>query len=472
MRTIKEILRRTKYAEKDIEQFLANCYLDYSYFAEHVLGFDVADYHRNWFDLAEKFKRLSIMAFRGSGKTFYFCGYFIWKAIFGKGVNFLIVAHRDENSMFVLKIIRNMISNNEYLKAFMPQSRDAAWRARELSLTGGITFYCKTYGEGVRGLRIDFVLCDEAQEYEDKSLFWTDVSPVVQLNLGHIIAIGTARSPVDLLHELEDNEEYYSERFPAERDGVALWKQKYTTADHDEFDKRSLVKIRKEIGELPYAQEFMLIPVSSANSLFPYTITSKGLANNESFMAYGKRSERYYIGYDVAISPKGDWTVMTVLGVNADGKKLAKALRFRANWEEQERRLKQLYVDFSPERCLVDGTGIGSKQALDLQAKFQGLEVLKITYDEKYKMMLDLRQEFENFNIVLPNSKESPETYSYTQILLKELEEFSLQVDVRPGQTVRPKFHSGKYDDCVDSLAYANKASQNIFANLSILGIE
>ena len=472
MRNIKEILRRTKYSEKDIEQFLANCYLDYCYFAEHVLGFVISDYHRKWFDLAEKFKRLDIMAFRGSGKTFFFCGYFIWKAIFGKGLNFLIVAHRDENSMFVLKIIRNIVSNNEYLKEFMPKSRDSSWRARELSFVGGATFYCKTYGEGVRGLRIDFVLCDEAQEYEDKSLFWTDISPVVQLNLGNIIVIGTAKSPVDLLHELEDNEEYYSSRYPAERDGVALWRQKYTCAEHDEFDKRSLVKIRKEIGELPYAQEFMLIPVSSANSLFPYTITSKALSNNEAFMVYGKKTERYYIGYDVAISPKGDWTVMTVLGVNADRKFLAKALRFRASFEEQRRRLKQLYADFVPEKCLVDATGIGDKQATDLQKEFQGLEVLKITYDEKYKMMLDLRQEFENFNIVLPNSKDSPETYSYTQNLLKELEEFSLKIDIRPGQTVRPKFHSGKYDDCVDSLAYANKASQRMYGQLSIAGIE
>ena len=131
-----------------------------------------------------------------------------------------------------------------------------------------------------------------------------------------------------------------------------------------------------------------------------------------------------------------------------------------------------MYTDFSPEKCFVDGTGIGEKQASDLQKEFQGLEVLKITYDEKYKMMLDLRQEFENFNIVLPNYKESPETYSFTQNILKELEGFSLKIDLRPGQTVRPKFHSGKYDDCVDSLAYANKASQRMYGQASIVGIE
>ncbi len=470
MRTIKEILRKTKHQEKDIEKFLAKCYLDYTYFAEHVLGFQIADYHQEWFDLAEKYKRLSLMAFRGSGKTYFMCGYFIWKAIFSKDLNFLIIAHQFDSAKFVLKIIRTLIGNNEYLKNFMPDTRDVSWRATEITLKTGAIFYCKTYGEGVKGLRIDWVLCDEAQNYEDKSLFWTDISPVVQLNMGNIIAIGTALSPVDLLHELEENEEYFCKRYPAEIDGQVLWGQKYTMKPWDEPTKRSLIRVRKEVGELPYMQEYLLIPISSANSLFPYTLTSKGLSD-EGFLPFGKKSERYYIGYDVAISPKGDYTVMTVLGVNNDRKMIVKALRFRENFEEQRRRLKALCDEFRPERIFIDATGLGEKQAKDLQGEFTNLEPIKLTYDEKYKMLLDLRQEFERFNIVLPNKK-GEDAYTFTQILLKELADFSLKIDLRPGQTTRPKFHSGKYDDCVISLALANKASQSIYGTLSLRGFE
>ncbi len=472
MRSFREILRKTKYEEVDIEQFLAKCYLDYTYFAEHVLGFDIADYHCEWFEYAEKYKRLSIMAYRGSGKTYFMCGYFVWKAIFSKDLNFLIIAHQDEAAKFILKIIRTMFSNNQFLKEFIPETRDVSWRAREITLKTGATFYCKTYGEGVLGLRIDFVLCDEAQRYEDKSLFWTAISPVVQLNVGNIIVIGTALSPVDLLHDLRENEEYFCKKYPAELNGKPLWKQKYTTADHDEFGKRSLVKVRKELGELPYMQEYLLIPISSANSLFPYDLTSKSLANNEKFLLYGKKSERYYIGYDIAISPKGDYTVMTVLGVNNDRKAIVKALRFRAGWTEQADKLKKLVNDFRPEKIIVDGTGVGDKQSKDLQLEYSGLEVIKITYDEKYKMLLDLRQEFEKFNISIPNDKEDPETHFFATTLIKELADFSLKIDLRPGQTTRPKFHSGKYDDTVISLALANKASQSNYGTLSIAGLE
>jgi phage terminase large subunit-like protein len=471
MRTMKEILGGAGYSENQIERFLAKCYLDYCYFAKYVLGFDIAEYHQEWFELAQKFKRLSLIAFRGSGKTHFFCGFFIWKAIFSKDKNFLIVAHQFDSAKFILKVIRTLISNNEYLKEFIPQSREVAWRATELTLKSGAIFYCKTYGEGVRGLRIDYCLCDEAGEYEDKSIFWADISPVVQLNRGNIIVIGTAKSPIDLLHELLDNTEYFSKKYPAETDGVPLWPQKYTEKPFDYADKRSLVGIRKEIGELTYMQEYLLIPISSANSLFPYTLTAKALANNERFLAYGKKSERYYIGYDVAISPKGDYTVMSVLGVNSDRKFLVKGLRFRDNFTEQKKKLGRLYEDFKPEKIFVDGTGLGEFQVQNLQGEFSGLQVIKFTYEEKYKILLDLRQEFENYNITLPNAKDD-EAYAFTQNLLKELSDFSLKVDLRPGQTVRPKFHSGRYDDCVISLALANKASQKIYGQLNIEGLE
>lgn len=473
MRSIKEILSKTKYSENQIEEFLAQCYLDFTYFAEHVLGFEISPYHSVWFQLAERYKRLALMAFRGSGKTHFFCGYFIWKAIFSKNLSFLIVGHRDEAAKFVLKIIRDMLSKNAFLKEFIPEAKkEATWRARELSIITGAMFYARTYGEGVRGLRIDYCLCDEAQEYEDKSLFWTSVSPVVQLNMGNIIAIGTAKDAADLLHELEENVEYYFEKFPAERDGKPLWPQKYTTHDQDMPGRRSLVKVRKELGELPYMQEFLLIPVSSANSLFPYEVTSKGISNADGFLPYGKKGEKYYIGYDMAISPKGDYTVMTVLSVNNDRKMIVQAERFRDSYEEQRRRLKILVDKFRPEKIIVDATGIGDKQGRDLQEEFQSLEVLKITYDEKYKMLMDLRQEFENLNMILPNSKADINAYSFTQTLLKELADFSLKVDIRPGTLIRPKFHSGKHDDCVISLALANKASQNIYGQISLTGFD
>jgi len=471
MRSIEQILKGTGYENNKVEHFLAHCFVDFCFFAEHMFEFDMSEYHKEWFELMEKYPRLCLMAFRGSGKTNLIAAYFVWKAIFNEKLSFLILSQDFEDSKKVLKIIKTMFADNEMLKQFIPRDRDVSWKATELTIETGSTFYCKTYGEGVRGLRIDYLLCDEAGQYEDKAIFWTAVSAVVQLNRGKIFVIGTPKSTIDLLHELSDNDEYYFSEYPAEKEGKALWPQKYTLLPYDTDTQRSLVKVKNEIGDLAYQQEFMLMPISDANSLFPIEYLNEAIAKNEKFLPFGRKDERYYLGYDIAGGKiKGDYVVMVVLGVTSEKKRIVKALRFRDTFEEQMRVLRNLYNDFKPIKMVVDATGIGEKQAKDIEKEFTGVEMLKVTYEIKYKLMMDLRREFERFNVILPNSKES-EAYNFTQQLVKELSEVSMKVDLRPGQTTRPKFSFGKYDDCVNGLAFANRASEDNFGRVSFRGI-
>jgi len=291
------------------------------------------------------------------------------------------------------------------------------------------------------------------------------------MKMGRIVGIGTKKSESDLLAELQDNDEYFTKEYPVEKDGKALWPQKYTMLNYDTDTQKSIPKIRRDLGELPFMQEYMLIPISSANSLFPYELLQPTLANKEGFLPFGRKDERYFIGYDIARTPTGDWTVMTVFGVNADGKRLVKGLRFRDTFEEQLKKFRRLYEDFKPIKCLIDGTGIGDKQARDIEMEFPGIEIIKFTYDLKLNMLTDLRREFENLAVSLPNSKDDL-AYKFTQQLIKELSEITLKTDLRVGQTTRQKYSSGKYDDCAISLALANRASQDMFGKVSFRGIE
>jgi len=468
MKTIAQILKGTEYENNQVEAFWGRCYIDFCYFTECIFEFEISNYHREWFNLMEKYPRLCLMAFRGSGKTNLVAAYFIWKSIFSpKKLSFLILSQDFEDSKKVLKIVKNMFMDNEILYQFVPKDRYVAWKATELTITNGCIFYCKTYGEGVRGLRIDYLLCDEAGQYEDKSIFWTAVSAVVQLNRGKIFVIGTPKSPIDLLHELKDNEEYYFEEYPAEREGEPLWPQKYTLLPHDTETKRSLIKVKKEIGELPYQQEFMLKPISDANSLFPIEYLNAALANKEKFLPFGRKNEQYYIGYDISGGNlKGDYVVMAVLGVTKEKKRLVKGLRFRNTFEEQKRIFGKLYYDFTPAKSVVDATSIGEKQAKDIEQEFGGIEMLKVTYEIKHKVLMDLRREFERYNMVLPNNKDD-DSYAFTQQLISELSEVSVHVDMRAGQTTRNKLSFGKYDDCVNALAYANRASLDPYGAVS-----
>jgi len=472
MRSIKDILEGTSYSDRQLELFLSTCYADFIYFAEHCLGFDIAPYHEEWFELVEKYKRLCIEAYRGSGKTNFFAAYYLWKAIFtDKPLNFLIVSNNFEQSKMVLKIIRNMILENELLKEFAPDSRDMSWKATELTIKTGCNFYCKPYGEGIRGLRIDYCMCDEGGLYEDKAIFWTVIGPVVQLNMGRITVVGTPRSRIDLLAELHENEEYFAKKYPAEHNGHPLWAKKYTMKEEDEPGKRSLKLVRKELGELNYMQEYMLIPISSANSIFPLEMIMPCVSNIETFQQYGEGKAKYFVGADMAISKDGDYTVFSVISVKDEGKRLVFAKRFRGEYKEQKDKLQDIYNRFRPSKILMDKTGLGEQIFRELSVEIPNIEPLHFTYDEKFKLIMDLRHEFETGNMLLPSNKADIACYDFTQELIKELNDFVLKVDLQNRTKTKTKFGSGAYDDCVISLSLANRASQNPFGSASIRSI-
>ena len=469
MRSVHEICKKTGYKTTDIEFVWANCYVDFLYFAEHVIGFDISDYHREWYELYNKHKRLVIEAFRGSGKTYFFAALFVWEGIFNPGREFLVVSNTLEQAKIVLKVIRNMFADNEVLKQFMPDTRESSWKATELEIENKSSYLCKPYNENIRSIHPDRVLCDEAGEYDDKTIYHTAIMGTIQLKRGRMVVIGTPKSNIDLLAELMDNDAYYGKKYPAEVEGKAIWTQRYTMKPHDEFGKSSLVRIRKEMGDLPYTQEYMLIPISDANALFPYDLTSGAIDKEGTFLPFGRKGKRYYIGCDLAISQKGDYTVFTVIEADDSGKKVVKALRFRDSHAEQKRLLKQLVEDFKPIKILVDKTGLGEVFFRELQAEIYNVYPMHFTAQEKNKLLLDLRHEFEKKGLSIPSSKDDLKAYAYAQNLIKELNDFVVKVNI--GGRTLTRFASGEYDDAVISLALANRASLQSYGTASIRSI-
>lgn len=468
MRTIQQILEKTKYTESDQELFWVECSIDFLYFAEHVLGFEIAPYHIAWYEAAEVYDRLGIEAFRGSGKTFFFSGYFVWKAIFRPGTEFLIVSNRLDQAKYIMRVINTMVGDNDILKQFMPTGKEQTWRSTERELVNKSIFYCRTYSETIRSIHPDYILCDEVGEYEDKVIFYTAILGTIQLKKGKVVGIGTRKSSIDLLAELKENPEYMFLSHPVEVNGKPLWPQKYTMEEADTDDKRSIPRIRAEMGELKYMQEYMLIPMSAANSIFPLEMTMKCVMNTQKYLPYARPDRMYYMGYDIASSPTGDWTVMTILESNETHKRVVMIKRFRDTFDNQKRIFREVVDSFRPRKICIDSTGIGEQQATELSKEFSGVELIKFTFQNKMDMLLDLRREFESFNMELPNSHED-DSYKNTQLLLAELHDMSLKVDIG-GRNVN-KFQSGKYDDMVISLALANKASISTFGNISFRAI-
>ncbi len=470
MRTISEILKDSGWSEKDFEAFWLECAMNYTYFAKHVLGFQIAPYHEEWYSLAERFKRLCIIAFRGSGKTSFFAGYFLWKACFNENLEFLIISNSLLQSKDIIKMIRDTMSNNELLQQLIPEGKEFFWSSMEITTKTNCRFSCRPYNPNVRGKHPDYVMMDEAGEYDDKSIFWNVISPTVDLKLGRIIVIGTPKSPMDLLMELfYENDEYYSKIYPIVSNGEPLWKQRYTMEKHDIFNKRSIPQIMREKGELPFQQEYMCKPIGSANSLFPFELLSKAKAQDKTFIPYGRQNKRYFVGCDFAISDKarGDYSVFLVLEESKDGHlTVANMLRMKAtDFSFQKEAILKLNKDFNPIKILIDQTGMGEAFYNDLKNELPNVFGFHFSASEKERILLNLRHQFEKGNITIPYSKEDNHTYSMSQVLFKELNEMVIRIKKAKTSYVS----AGKHDDTVMALALANEATRSKgYGNVSI----
>ena len=176
------------------------------------------------------------------------------------------------------------------------------------------------------------------------------------------------------------------------------------------------------------------------------------------------------MGVDLSISAKGDFTVITIIESNADKKQIVKAMRFRDSPDYVFKTIKKLNEDFRPLKILIDKTGLGELFYSELKKDLPNLYPMHFTYQEKYDMLMDLRREFEKTTIVVPNSKEDLQAYSYCEELLRELNDFIMRADWKDPTRNVVRFTSGEYDDCVISLALANKISMQLSGGVSIRG--
>ena len=476
MRNVTEILRGSEFIEEDFDAFWFACSLSYPFFAKHVLGFEVADFHEDWDAICQRFKRVCIIAHRGSGKTFWFAGMFIWKAAFNRDKEYLIVSNNLEHSKYILKVIKQLITENELLKQLAPSNRSTAWRQTEIQTTTNCTFYVRTFSENIRGLHPDEALCDEGQNYQDKSIFWQVISPTVQLKGGKIYVVGTTRSFGDLLMELlNENEEYFSQKYPAiiESKGKKepLWSAKYTLEDKDIFGRTSLPKVKREIGAINFEQEFMLNPVSSQTGLFPYEEIIRNLDNTQQFREYAQPNKRYVIGMDVAYSKavRGDFSVIMVLEIDSERNKvIAYIERFKGKPpREQKEILKNIIGRFHPYRVIIDEKGVGEGFLRDLKEEVTSTQIEGKSYNQpeaKNDLLKNLKNEFTNDRITIPHLTEHPFTYQKTEILKKELEETGWVI-----KNNKAKIEGlGKHDDTVMALALANFGAEGSVGKVGI----
>jgi len=448
------------------------------YFIEKVIGMTLTGFQKEWLRLHIKHKRIAFMAFRTSGKTRQlFVNLFIWHALTRPNTQYLIISKTLPQAIEVLKDIRLTIVTNPLLKTLIPSNRSQSWSRTELELANYSRILSKAYNDNVRGLHVDGVGCDELGEYDDHEILKKAVLPTIRAKRGFFVGVGTPKSELDLLHEIESDPGFgsvYFDRYPAEgKEKGNLFEKRYpdTIIDHREgavhiLDRKSKKTI-ETYNNMAWSQEFLLKPVSLKDRLFPDHLINECLDNTIPFTDDLKNMHQYFMGVDFAMSAQSgsDYTVVTILEKSPSTKKLqiVKIERYRGlDYNMQKERIKALSDHYQIVKALGDENSFGKVFIYDLKAEGVPIDGYKFTYQSRSKeeIIKALRDQFEKKGFVIPYKQDDVGTMTMVRTLIDELTKFGIVFDHRNGQV---RFEgTGKHDDMVISLALANYIARHI----------
>lgn len=442
--------------------FLTKCSINFKFFCERVLKnlgtsdfpFKVTDFHLEWFSYIQKNSRVAIQAPTGFGKTQILAiAYPIWKVLFSKNFKILVISNSLPQSRRIIEDIKHTIEQNELLADLIP-SKDI-WTKEEINTTTNCKIICRPYNINLKGYHVDFILCDEASSFADTRIYYDYVITRATAKGGKVCCISTPESINDLMTQLNNSEEYAGGIYPAEKDGKALWPERFPI----EWLNKRKSEMKGEPGA--YEREYLCDPsVSAGNNLYPPFIIEHTFDYKAKFTRHLEEGTKVG-GFDFAIAtgPTADYDAYVIV------ERVGKYIILRHGERHKGltiagkvRRIEELYHTYKLDRLNVDPSSVG-------QGVIEGLRELGIPVHEanfqsmaRNKMLVDLRklmgdpQDDIPAELIIPRNKNDMLTMTFTNKLIDELLGFQ---ETRTKMGTVTYQSNAKHDDTVMALAMA-----------------
>jgi len=250
----------------DIE-FLSEC-SDPAFFIDNVLGYKPSGFHREMVQEAMKNRFLLIEVPRGHAKTTMISkGYATWLLWKERGVEICLTSSSMKQSKKFLAEIKQMITENPFLKHLVPSDRDLSWNKEEMKTTNGNYLYVKPFNDSARGMQPHYIIYDDILRIEDSNttaedkeeIFWSVFFPAGQTNRCKHFVVGTPAFEGDLFDKIEKNSiedgdwkhiHYACVEVDSAGNWVKpLWPERYTLEE--------LKKIQSMMSPILFAREYM-----------------------------------------------------------------------------------------------------------------------------------------------------------------------------------------------------------------------
>lgn len=469
-KVIQQILQEPRLMQDYLDRLST---LDLYTFTNHILGYENARHHREWYDILQnrlmmnpaedttwdsplvpavqghENNRIMLMAPRNHAKsTAFTVNYTLWEIGRNHNVRILIVsATGGQSSAFLREIKNHMMLNLNYRRVYgdiFPEEAlngnstaklGSTWTTSEIIVkrdnprmkdpTVAVTSALGT----VLSRRADIIICDDilseantktALQREKTREWFNDVlMPVLEPD-GRIIVVGTAWNLEDFYHELMKKPSYnIRKRYQAitnEKTKDTLWKERWS------YDK--LMELKDELGSTSFNKSYMNMAMSQEDAIFKQEWTEaaklrgklRTLLTHFDYATWDLGKVVISMGVDLAISTKdgSDFTAMAVLAELENGDKIPLHLEeSKYSPSETRKRIVELAELFNPSVIVVENNAYQEALRIDL-AETTSLPIVGYTTGgEKFDAEIGLNSlavEFENGKWILPYDTSSGRT--------------------------------------------------------------
>jgi len=476
MRTKEEILGRFT-----LTTFLFKCRTDFKFFCENCLGVTdfggIHDFQVNWFNLANKYKRLIIEAPAGHSKTEVMGAmYPLWRMFVDKNLKILLVNKTlEQGRANLLSRIKKYIANNELLtEMFTPDDYKFTWNVSAIKTKNGHEVWSVPYSENIRGYRANLIILDEVDSYEDTNIFFEHVASRLFPD-GNMVLISTPVGPTRLIGQLREKskagliDKYYFERttslIDSEGKPAKIENQedikKYNAIWPEMWSVQKLFEAWGEQGKSNWMRNYMAICLGEIDdAIFPIKNILDTFDYNRGFSEEVNHEAMYFIGADFAISegPKADFDAYIVVEKIND-QFIIKSMEAHKGWQRPQKvnRLAELYSKYESQMgtyLIVDESNMGTMVMNDLRTK--GLPVLGQKFHTSARKLLitSLGSVFRGKGIVIPRSPDAnDDCVKYSEQLKDQLIGFKRRRSDKTGDELIES--KASHDDLAMALAMA-----------------
>lgn len=362
--------------------------LNYNYFKVTMLpDFYVGWHSIEWGNLVQIFPYLAILAARSLGKTFEFSRALpLWKMYgYRKGTDLypvdrlielrgkgLIITNEYKLAKKILEgIVEEIMTNDLLTERLKPSIKGEGSLGKEqIKTKNGCTLDLRSASSSPRGLHPGWIIVDDfldesslySQEQREKvhNYFYSDVMKALEKRGGTINVVGTPFHDRDLYYDLRNDHQFKFFEYPA------IFPDGTITASH-RWNFEDLEKEYKSSGSTIFSRELLVVPVSDASTIFPWTILENAFRGMHNYILVPNRDSfkmkfKYVtVGCDFAISAniRSDASVFTVWGEDEFGTYwLLYVWRgLGKSFSEQIAKISEIERNFRPDEIVAEKNG-------------------------------------------------------------------------------------------------------------------